>query len=167
MTTALFCRYSIGTKKFILWEDSGRGSRFHFQDGTQSRCPSQTLSTPTVTQPDRSLIFGFHSCHSKIMGCRILCGSLKIRPAIANINCDRLSNRARAGNLAACQIPVDVTKVLFQFAQRFALGEIVRELFEVSEPHFAVLPADISSRTHTPIVLFPVGREVGNRKWAY
>ena len=51
-------------------------------------------------------------------------------------------------DLAAGQIPIEITKIRFEFLDGFALGQVIWELFEVAKPHPLVLPMDVTSGVH-------------------
>jgi len=42
--------------------------------------------------------------------------------------------------VSACQFLVDVLQVFFKFRKRFALRHVIRIVFQVSQPHVAILP---------------------------
>src|SRR4051812_48375005 len=47
---------------------------------------------------------------------------------------------------------MQVTEVFFQFAQRFALRQIIGEPFKIAKPHLPVLPANVTRGAHKPIL---------------
>src|SRR6185369_6147816 len=51
-------------------------------------------------------------------------------------------------NLATRKVLVEITKILFEFLDGFALGQIVGELLEIAKPHPLVLPMDVTSGVH-------------------
>jgi hypothetical protein len=64
-----------------------------------------------------------------------------------------LSDSSYAWNFAAREVPVKVKEILLEFFERLALGEVIRKLFKVAQPHFAVLPTDIPRSAHSAILL--------------
>jgi hypothetical protein len=56
-------------------------------------------------------------------------------------------------NFAAREVPVKVKEILPEFFERLALSQVIRELFEVGEPHPTVLPAYIPGSAHGIILL--------------
>jgi hypothetical protein len=65
----------------------------------------------------------------------------------------KLGDSANAGDFAACQVPVEIAEILFQFRQRLALGQVVRKLFKIPEPHASVLPVNVTGGAHETILL--------------
>lgn len=43
-------------------------------------------------------------------------------------------------DFTAHEVPVEITKVLLKFSERFALSQVDGEFFNVAEPHLTVLP---------------------------
>src|ERR1051326_2508951 len=85
----------------------------------------------------------FPPCRMRTL--RPLPASGSVRSASSN---RELCHLAYAGYFAARQIPVEITKILLQLGHRFALRHVVGKLFQVAEPHLAVLPVDVPCRTH-------------------
>ncbi len=56
-------------------------------------------------------------------------------------------------NFAAREVAIKINEILLEFFERLALSQVIRELFEVAEPHFTVLPTDIACRAHSFILL--------------
>jgi hypothetical protein len=47
---------------------------------------------------------------------------------------------------------MQITEVVLKFCQGLALGQVVRELLKVAEPHLTILPMDVSCAAHHTIV---------------
>ena len=60
----------------------------------------------------------------------------------------QLSYSTDTGNFAACQVPVQIPKIIFQFRQSCTLGQVVREFLKISKPKLSVLPMDKTSAAH-------------------
>ena len=78
------------------------------------------------------------------------------RPALSSFE---LGDPADAWNLAARQVPIEIEEILLQFRQRLALGQVIGEFHEISEPHAFIPPVDVTSRAHN-IILFLAGFQV-------
>src|ERR1035437_3696625 len=64
----------------------------------------------------------------------------------------KFSDSADARDLAAGQVPKEITEILLQVRKRLALGQVVGELFKIAEPHAAILPVDVTGRVHDIIL---------------
>src|ERR1039458_9484571 len=76
------------------------------------------------------------------------------RPASSDFE---FGDSADARDLAACQVPVEIAEVLFQFRERLGLGQVIGELHEIPDPHAAILPVDVTRRAHDIILLLAGG----------
>src|ERR1035437_9235444 len=77
------------------------------------------------------------------------------RPASSNLE---LGDSADARNLAARQVAVEFTEILFQFRERLGLGQVIGELHEIPDPHATILPVDVTRRAHDIILLLARGK---------
>jgi len=62
------------------------------------------------------------------------------------------ATRQNPREFSANQIFVQIPKAVLKVFQRFSLGQVVGELFEIAKPHAMVLPMDIASDAHASIV---------------
>ena len=49
---------------------------------------------------------------------------------------------------AAQEIPLEIQQMLFEVRERFPLGDVVRELIQVTQPILPVLPVGETRRDH-------------------
>ena len=57
---------------------------------------------------------------------------------------------------------MQILQILLQFIQRLPLGPIIWKLCEITEPHVAMLPVDISHRFHS--LSIRLGHQTDNRQ---
>src|ERR1035438_9816357 len=73
----------------------------------------------------------------------------------------KFSDSADARDLAAGQVPKEITEILHQVRKRLALGQVIGEFFKIPEPHAAILPVDVTGADHGIIVPRSEERRVG------
>jgi hypothetical protein len=80
-------------------------------------------------------------------------GAYQIRPASSD---GEFSDFTDASYFTASEIPVEIQEILLKFAQRFTLSPVVREILEIAEPHFTILPVDVPDTAHSTILALDV-----------
>jgi hypothetical protein len=64
----------------------------------------------------------------------------------------QLGDPPNGWNLAACQVGVQIAKVLLEVIQRCPLGHVIGKFLQVSEPEFAILPIDKPLSFHDKMI---------------